>query len=95
MAGPGSQTHEFQVLAETGEDELVCSDSYGANIETAVTTKTLGLQRKCNEDLKMIETPNANTCEDVGKFEFRHSAYIEIINLQICLGMKRSSLSLW
>ena len=69
MAGPGSQTHEFQVLAETGEDELVYSDSYGANIETAVTTKTLRVaERKCNEGLAMIKTPNANTCEDVAKF---------------------------
>lgn len=68
MAGPGSQTHEFQVLAETGEDELVYSDSYGANIETAVTTKTLRVaDRKSDEDLKMIKTPNTSTCEEVAK----------------------------
>ena len=59
MASPGSQTHEFQVLAETGEDELVYSDSYGANIETAVASKNFRVaNRKSDEDLKMIETPN-------------------------------------
>ena len=35
----GSQTHEFQVLADTGEDELIYSDNYAANIESASTKK--------------------------------------------------------
>ena len=69
MAGPGSQTHEFQVLAETGEDELVYSESYGANIETAVTKKVFSLgARELSGELNLIETPEQSTCEDVAKF---------------------------
>ena len=68
MAGPGSQTHEFQVLADTGEDELIYSDSYGANIETAVTKKVIKIShRNASGDLKLIETPNQTTCEEVAK----------------------------
>ena len=37
---------EFQVLADSGEDELVYSDSYGANIETAVTKKVLNVSKE-------------------------------------------------
>lgn len=68
MAGPGSQTHEFQVLADTGEDQLIYSDSYAANIETAATKKVLNCQLKnSNEKLELVETPTQTTCEEVSK----------------------------
>lgn len=66
MAGPGSQSHEFQVLAETGEDQLIYSDSYGANIETAITKKVISIELKStDENLELVETPNKQTCEEV------------------------------
>jgi len=68
MAGPGSQTHEFQVLADTGEDELIYSDSYAANIETANTQKVINIElQSVTGELDLISTPNESTCEDVAK----------------------------
>ena len=68
MAGPGSQTHEFQVLAETGEDELVYSESYGAKYRTA-DEKVSGVEaRELCGGLNLIETPEQSTCEDVARF---------------------------
>ena len=68
MAGPGSKTHEFQVLADTGEDELIYSDNYAANIETAKTKKLIQCDfEESVSELELLETPNERTCEDVSK----------------------------
>ena len=68
MAGPGSQTHEFQVLAETGEDELIYSENYAANIETAKTQKVIDANLSiASGDLELFATPNESTCEEVAK----------------------------
>ena len=68
----GSFSHEFMVLAETGEDTIVvCNDcSYAANMEKAVINKP---DRAFNGELKecsKIETPGkrkvASVCEFLG-----------------------------
>jgi prolyl-tRNA synthetase len=69
----GSMSHEFQVLAETGEDALVACDrcDYAANVEQAesrpvdpgATTAPMGL-----EDLTKISTPGKGSIEDVSAF---------------------------
>jgi prolyl-tRNA synthetase len=66
MAGPNSKTHEFQVLADTGEDQLIYSKGYGANIETAKTKKVFNCELLSSPaELELIETPNEQTCEQV------------------------------
>jgi len=68
MAEPGSQTHEFQVLADTGEDILIYSKNYGANLETATTKKVIQCELKQSEMcLELIKTPGETTCEAVSK----------------------------
>lgn len=69
MADAGSQTHEFQVIADNGEDDIVEIKSldYAANIETAETYRG-DLEFSVSTELKEIETTNLATCEDVAKF---------------------------
>lgn len=66
----GSFSHEFMVLADTGEDFVISCNNclYSANIEKAVVVDT---PIENNEELKEIEkiyTPGAKTVEDVAKF---------------------------
>ncbi len=67
----GSQTHEFQLLAEAGEDSLLVSDTtqFAANIEVCPAIDYIKPVKK-NESLKAIEkfaTPNAKTISDLSK----------------------------
>lgn len=65
----GDSSHEFHVLADSGEDVICFSDKsdYAANIETA---KTLIKEPSeiVIEDLKLINTPNAKTITEVCSF---------------------------
>ena len=65
MADGEQKTHEFQVLAQTGEDVIVCSKSYKANLETA-KTKRIPLQfDNTGGPLREIDTPSAKTIESL------------------------------
>jgi prolyl-tRNA synthetase len=66
----GSGSHEFHVLAESGEDAIAfCPESdYAANIELA---RTLSAQQERGEPegvMLTIPTPNKKTCIEVAKF---------------------------
>lgn len=69
MAGGQAKTHEFQVVADAGEDQLIyCAESkYAANIEKAEAKKSNPNQTPVT-DLKITDTPNKSTIEDVSKF---------------------------
>ncbi|MBB1087986.1 proline--tRNA ligase [Lysobacter sp. SG-8] len=62
----GSASHEFHVLADSGEDALAySSDSdYAANVELAEALPT-GERHAAEEDLREVETPTQKTCEAV------------------------------
>ena len=65
----GSFSHEFMVLAETGEEEIVsCECGYGANVEKA---EFKIWESKPNTDaleaVKEIHTPGVSSVADVGK----------------------------
>lgn len=65
-----SKTHEFHILAEAGEDELIYCDKtgYAANIEKA-QTKRQNLEFNNNSDkLEEVETPDTSTIESVCSF---------------------------
>lgn len=66
MGSKESRTHEFQVIAEAGEDTIIFSeDGYSANIEKA-QTKRANLQYDNEEKaLEEVSTPNAPTIEAV------------------------------
>lgn len=67
----GSMSHEFQVLAETGEDALVACDNcnYAANVEEAKVRAAApavgGADRPAKEK---IPTPGKRTIEEVSSF---------------------------
>ena len=65
----GAVSHEFQVLAEAGEDCLVYSDSsnYAANIEQA-TSLTPKLENPSDKPMTRVDTPNIKTITDVAEF---------------------------
>ncbi|MFC0323089.1 proline--tRNA ligase [Gallibacterium melopsittaci] len=58
----GSASHEFQVLAASGEDDIVFSteSDYAANIELAEALP-LGERTAATEELRIVDTPNAKT----------------------------------
>ena len=62
----GSASHEFHVLADSGEDSLAYSDAsdYAANVELAEALSP-GERPAASETLRDIETPTQKTCEDV------------------------------
>ncbi|WP_278976309.1 proline--tRNA ligase [Oligella urethralis] len=61
----GSRSHEFQVIADTGEDEIVYSPNsdYAANIELAEAPCLIAERAAASEELTEVHTPNANKCE--------------------------------
>lgn len=66
----GTSSHEFMVLADTGEETIVYSESgtYAANVERA---EVLPPDHETNEELRplqTISTPGCRTVEEVTKF---------------------------
>ena len=62
----GSASHEFHVLADSGEDAIAFSDGsdYAANVELAEAVAP-GERPAPTEPLRDIDTPTQKTCEDV------------------------------
>ncbi|MBM3118382.1 MAG: proline--tRNA ligase [Chloroflexi bacterium] len=65
----GKESHEFMLIAETGEDEIICCSAcdYAANIEKARSIKP-ELDKKTPLPIKEISTPNIKTIEEVADF---------------------------
>jgi len=65
----GKESHEFMLIAETGEDEIIyCSNcDYAANQEKAQSIKPK-LEMKAPLPIEEISTPNIKTIEEVAKF---------------------------
>ena len=65
----GDRSHEFQVIAETGEDAIVyCPTSdYAANIELAEGVPLLATRAAATQALTKTPTPGKSTCADVAE----------------------------
>ncbi|HUH58755.1 MAG TPA: proline--tRNA ligase [Candidimonas sp.] len=63
----GTRSHEFQVIADTGEDLIVYNPAspYAANIELAEAPCLIAERGSASEALKKTATPNAPKCEIV------------------------------
>ncbi len=63
----GKSSHEFHVIADTGEDALVyCpSSDYAANMEAAEALPLIGSRAAAAESLTKTPTPGKEKCEDV------------------------------
>ena len=66
----GSSSHEFQVLAESGEDSIVACDScdYAANVEEAKLRTPAEPAIQGSGELERIATPGKKTIDDVAEF---------------------------
>jgi prolyl-tRNA synthetase len=66
MAGGGAKTHEFQVVADNGEDYLVYvpRTKFAANIEKAMTVRK-NISTAATTALEKFATPNQKTCDEV------------------------------
>lgn len=66
----GNASHEFQVLADSGEDALVFSDGsdYAANIEKAEALAPAGERPAPQVPLQCVDTPHQKTIDEVSAF---------------------------
>ena len=66
----GTGSHEFHVLAESGEDAIAyCPQSdYAANIELAEALAPPGARAAATQTMRETETPGKTTCEEVSAF---------------------------
>ncbi|ANN68378.1 proline--tRNA ligase [Bordetella bronchialis] len=63
----GTRSHEFQVIADTGEDLLVYNPEtqYAANIELAEAAALIPQRQPAGRALEAVPTPGAAKCEEV------------------------------
>jgi prolyl-tRNA synthetase len=61
----GTGSHEFHVLAESGEDDIAFSDSsdYAANIEKAEAVPRETARAAASEAMRLIDTPDTKTID--------------------------------
>ena len=66
----GNASHEFQVLADSGEDAIAFSDGsdYAANIEKAETLSSGSDRPAPTAELQRVDTPAQKTIDDVAAF---------------------------
>ena len=88
----GTGSHEFHVLAESGEDDIAFSDSsdYAANIEKAEALPRENNRGAATEELRLIDTPDAKTIEQlVSQFGL---AIEKTVKTLVVHGVKKGSL---
>lgn len=66
----GSSSHEFHVLASSGEDDIVFSSEsdFAANIELAEAVAPTNTLADANAPLTTVDTPNQHTIDEVAEF---------------------------
>lgn len=66
----GAISHEFHVLADSGEDAIAFSteSEYAANVEKAEAIKPAGICAAASTELTLVETPKQHTIEEVSQF---------------------------
>lgn len=66
----GSASHEFHVLADSGEDAVIFStgSNYAANIEKAVALPPQGDRPAPTQDMQEVHTPGQRTIEAVSNY---------------------------
>jgi prolyl-tRNA synthetase len=66
----GAISHEFHVLADSGEDAIAFSTSsdYAANVEKAEAVMPAGTRNLPTAELTLIDTPNQHSIEELSQF---------------------------
>jgi len=63
----GAVSHEFHVLADSGEDDIAFSSEsdYAANVESAEALAPINEQNTASEEKTLVDTPDQHSIEDV------------------------------
>ncbi len=63
----GNQSHEFHVLADSGEDSIAFSDQsdYASNVELAAIAAPTGELAAATEELRTVDTPDAHSIDEL------------------------------
>jgi prolyl-tRNA synthetase len=63
----GHQSHEFHVLADSGEDEITFSDQseYASNVEMTPVASPQYALAEPTEELRVVDTPDAHTIDEL------------------------------
>ncbi|MES9868601.1 MAG: proline--tRNA ligase [Sedimenticola sp.] len=63
----GNASHEFHVLADSGEDAIAFStdSSYAANVELAEAVSPAGERPAPGEEMRLVDTPDAKTIQEL------------------------------
>jgi len=63
----GNKSHEFHVLADSGEDQIAFSDQsdYASNVEMTAVPKPRYERDSATEELRSVDTPNAHTIDEL------------------------------
>ncbi len=66
----GSASHEFHVLADSGEDAIAFSNEsdYAANVELAEAIAPAGERPAPSQEMQTIDTPNMHTIDELSAF---------------------------
>jgi prolyl-tRNA synthetase len=66
----GTGSHEFHVLADSGEDAIAYAPAsdYAANVELAEAVPAVRVHGPATQELEKVETPGKKTIEDVAAF---------------------------
>ncbi len=66
----GDTSHEFHVLAESGEDEIVFTDdgSFAANIEMVETQAPSESREDPGQDMEKVSTPKQHSISDISSY---------------------------
>ncbi|HJW82150.1 MAG TPA: proline--tRNA ligase [Acidiferrobacterales bacterium] len=66
----GNASHEFHVLADSGEDSIAICDQcqYAANVELAQALPPVGKRAAGTKPMQTVDTPGQHTIEDVSRF---------------------------
>ncbi len=66
----GNRSHEFHVLAESGEDHIVFSENgdYAANLEQAEALPPETARASATKTMETVDTPDQHTIADISQF---------------------------
>jgi len=83
----GSLSHEFHVLAESGEDAIAFSDQsdYAANTEMAEALAPTETRPAASEDMSMVATPDQHSIDEVSQLlsvDAKHCLKTLIVNAE-------------
>ncbi|MFC1701883.1 proline--tRNA ligase, partial [Pseudomonadota bacterium] len=93
----GNKSHEFHVLADSGEDQIAFSDQsdYASNVELTPTTQPEAGLATPSEDMRTVDTPHAHTIDDlVNSFEVAVEKTIKTLIVHAAQGQETDLIAL-